>query len=138
MEFVPYVLGLLVLVFVAVHVGVAVHMRRLQGRPVPELAGDLGARLRQAHPVLVYFFSPQCPQCAMMTPMVERLARERLDVVFVDITRIPEVARRFGVMVTPTTLAVEGGKVSRVLVGVQSEKALTECAAAARPQGECR
>jgi thioredoxin 1 len=130
MELVPYVLGLLVLVFLAVRVGVAIHMRRLVGRPVPELGGELGARLKQSHPVLVYFFSPHCPQCAMMTPLVERLAGARLDIVFVDIIRNPEVARRFGVMVTPTTLAVEDGKVSRVLVGVQSEAALTECVAA--------
>jgi thioredoxin len=134
MEFLPCVLGAAFLAFLAFQAGIALRMRRLQGRPVPALGGDLGQRLHRPHPVLLYFYSPECPRCAVMTPMVQQLAAENVDIALVDITRTPEVAQSFGVLVTPATLMVKGGRIGRVLIGIQSERTLRDCAGVAPEQ----
>jgi hypothetical protein len=74
----------------------------------------------------------------MLTPMVQRLARENVDVVLVDITCTPEVARSFGILVTPATLVAEGGRIGRLLIGVQSEQTLRDCAGATPEEPQSR
>jgi len=115
-----YALGALVLAFVLFVVGMRVFMvmriKRQEGKPVPELSGKLGRAAKGRGLSMFYFYSPQCGPCKAMTPVVKNM---RGNVFAVDITKDMDVARKFGVMATPTTVLVKQGVVQQILVGPQ-------------------
>jgi thioredoxin 1 len=117
------VLGIALLLWL-MQLSVRWRMRRLQGKPAPEISGDVGDALKRNERALLYFYSPTCGPCRAMTPVVEQLASRHQNVVKVDVSDSAEVARSFGVMATPTTILVEQGKVAKVRVGSLSEKQL--------------
>lgn len=69
-------------------------------------------------PAAFYFYSPSCGPCRVMAPTVDALAAEGRDVRKVDVSQDLQTAMAFGVMATPTTVVVRGGKVQEVLLGV--------------------
>jgi thiol-disulfide isomerase/thioredoxin len=83
----------------------------------PEQLGTsapLGARA-----TLVQFSTPTCAQCPGTARILRSIAEEHDGVlhVEVDLTRHPDVADRFGVLQTPTTLLVDGGHRVRARIG---------------------
>lgn len=127
MAIVGYVLGGIVLLFVAfisMQIIMVKRMQRQQGKPAPKLSGKPGKIVSKGHPALFYFYSPQCGACRTMTPVVKKMAGSRQGVFPVDISRDMDTARQFGVMATPTTIFVNKGVVQNVLVGAQSETQL--------------
>jgi thioredoxin 1 len=89
----------------------------MRGQPLPEVPGPMGPALAKAQRALVYFFSPQCGACRMMTPKMRALSGANKNVFVVDITEQLDVARALRVLATPTTLEIEGGKVVGVHIG---------------------
>jgi len=73
---------------------------------------------------LVYFHSPRCGPCRRMSPLIDGLAERYGNVTRVDISQDREAARKYHVRATPTTILVEDGVISKVLLGPQSEKTL--------------
>jgi len=75
-------------------------------------------------PVLIDFYSPTCGPCAMMHPVVERLARRRAGEVMtirLNVDTAPEVASAFRVNAVPTfVVAVKGTERARTS-GAMSE-----------------
>ena len=110
--------GFFVLV-IGLRVLMAFRASRLKGRPAPELVGKVGKHLKSGKPALFYFYSPSCGACAAMTPLVKRMEKDCRGVFPVDISRDMDTARKFGVMATPTTIAVNSGIVEQVLIGPQ-------------------
>jgi thioredoxin 1 len=94
---------------------------RVRGRHVPALAPLLTARQRRQRRLLVYFWSPRCGICRSITPVIDRLAGERPDVVKIDIAAHAAVARGCGVMATPSFALVRDGLVEKLLVGGKTE-----------------
>ncbi len=82
-------------------------------------------------PALVYFSSPHCIPCrAVQRPAVERF-KDRMgpsfQVIEVDALASPEIAERWSVFSTPTTLFVDSrGKARAVNPGVASTDTLIE------------
>lgn len=62
--------------------------------------------------VLVDFFATWCGPCRMLSPVLEELSSDRLDVkiVKIDVDECPNLARSFGVMSIPTLLLFKDGK----------------------------
>jgi thioredoxin 1 len=89
--------------------------RRLRGRAVADAGHG-----RQ----VFYFHSPHCGPCRALTPMVQRLAAEYPQLRAVDATADPELARRFGIMGTPTFVATDDGLIGEVVVGGMTEARL--------------
>jgi thioredoxin-like negative regulator of GroEL len=56
-----------------------------------------------------------------MTPIIDKLASERGDVVKVNVAESTVLAREFGAMATPSLAVVEQAVVQRLLVGAQNE-----------------
>ena len=83
----------------------------------PEQLG--GARPLGARATLVQFSTPTCAQCPGTARLLRSIADEHDGVVHleVDLTRHPEVADRFGVLQTPTTLLVDAGHQVRARIG---------------------
>ena len=95
--------------------------RFMRGKPAPDLGGILSGNHEQA---MIYFFSDACGMCKSMTPVIERLAAENSSVLKLDVVQHLELARRFGVMGTPTTILVRNDKVEKIWLGVRSEAQL--------------
>ncbi|MBW1877863.1 MAG: thioredoxin family protein [Deltaproteobacteria bacterium] len=98
-------------------------MQRMRGKPAPELDGRFG-RASSRGRALFYFFSPACGACRTMTPVVTDMSRGDDRVFPIDVSRDFDVARRFGVMATPTTILVHKGLIDEVFVGPRNERAL--------------
>lgn len=77
-------------------------------------------------PVIVDFWSPDCPPCRRLLPILEGLANEGLPVYKATIEDEPELAQHFGVSALPTLLLFKGGEVVDRLVGLSSRDRILE------------
>lgn len=93
--------------------------RRSIGRRVAAAPGD-DAPGR----VVYYFHAPRCGPCKAMTPVVDNLRQSFANLRKVDVTDEPELARRMGVMATPSFVVVDDGVITMVKLGPQRESAL--------------
>ena len=66
---------------------------------------------------LYYFHAPSCGPCRAMMPMIDDLRRDYPNLIKVDVTEHPELAQAFGVMGTPTFVAIVDSRVTEVKVG---------------------
>ncbi len=109
------VVGIVVVVFVVIVVGMQLALlrraRAMEGKPLPALPGQVGQQIAAADHALVYFFSPQCGACRAITPRVRALAEHNDAVFAIDVFRETDLARALGVMATPSTVEIRGGKV---------------------------
>jgi len=74
--------------------------------------------------VLVEFVSPACVPCQMMAPVIQQLTAAGVAVRTVDVSREPELVRRYNISNTPTFVVISGGKELTRLVGVQTGQQL--------------
>ena len=75
---------------------------------------------RSELPVVVDFWSPSCGPCMQLEPVMVDLATAyegRVKVVEVNVVGAQRVARRFGVMATPTVLYFKDGAVAEKVTG---------------------
>ena len=116
-----YLVAGLALAIVLMQIVPLIRARRMRGRAVPELDAMLNDAQRGEERLLVYFWGPGCGACRPMTPVMDKLAAERGNVVKVNVAESLALARRFGVMGTPSLALVEGGILKQLLVGARSE-----------------
>jgi len=78
----------------------------------------------RAVPVVVDFWATWCAPCGLLSPLLEKLAREydgRFVLAKVESDREPELAAQFGVRSIPAVFGVRDGRAIDAFVGVQSE-----------------
>ncbi|MEN3282381.1 MAG: thioredoxin 2 [Solirubrobacteraceae bacterium] len=78
-------------------------------------------------PVFVDFWAPWCAPCRMVSPAVERLARDhagKLKVVKLDIDRAPQIAARYDAQSIPLLVLLRDGQEVDRMVGAVPEPAL--------------
>ncbi|HEY0487263.1 MAG TPA: thioredoxin [Mycobacteriales bacterium] len=78
-------------------------------------------------PVLVDLWATWCGPCRMVSPALEKVARElagRIKLVKVDVDAAPRISRRFAVQAVPTLLLVSGGEVVARQAGAAPAAAL--------------
>jgi putative thioredoxin len=78
-------------------------------------------------PVVVDFWAPWCGPCKLLSPVLEKLAREyggKFVLAKVDIDQSLEAANQFGVRSIPAVFGVRNGAVVDAFVGVQPESVI--------------
>lgn len=98
----------------------------IEGRPVAELDPAIEAKLKERGKVLLYFHSPNCGPCRNMTPVIDRMMGSRDNVFKFDVAQSLDLARKLGVMATPTVTLLADGRIASVNLGGMTEKRLVE------------
>lgn len=96
----------------------------LVGTPVPALTPDIDACLQEHGRALLYFYSPSCGPCRKMAPLIDAAAERHGKVFKFDVSQSLDIARKLGVMATPTTILISGSRISHIDLGPLSEKEL--------------
>ena len=78
--------------------------------------------------VVVDFFATWCGPCKMLGPIFEQVSNELSDITFIkiDIDKVEELPKMFGVMSIPTLLVFENGKLTKKVSGYMDKKSLIE------------
>ena len=83
--------------------------------------------LESDRPVLVDFWAEWCVPCHMVSPVVEEIARDHVEVLSVGKLNVddnPETARRYGVMSIPTLIVFKDGQEKARVVGARGKDAI--------------
>lgn len=72
------------------------------------------------------FYSPTCMPCKKMMTILEQIdeeTTERADINFekIDITKNPELVKRFGILTVPTIIVLKGEYLTDKFVGITSK-----------------
>jgi thioredoxin 1 len=98
--------------------------KKSKGIQLSGLTGQMRNLEKKGSKGLVYFFSPGCHACKMQTPVIKSLQSECKNIYDVDISQDSETAQIFGIKATPTTVVVEDGVISKVLLGAKTKEVL--------------
>jgi thioredoxin 2 len=88
---------------------------------------SFGAEIAAEVPVVVDFWAPWCAPCRMVTPVLEKLARDlagRLKVVKLNVDSATDVAARYGAQSIPLLVVIKGGAEVDRLVGAAPERTI--------------
>ena len=119
-----YILAGIFLAFMGMQYLMILRSRKNKGKKVEQVGGKLGKVMSMGGKAMVYFYSPSCRACKYQTPVIDRLISDGFKIQKVDISRDMAVARKFGVMATPTTVVLQGNEIVEFLVGAKPEDKL--------------
>src|SRR5262245_63625261 len=94
--------------------------------------------LQSEQPVIVDFWAEWCGPCHAVSPVLEKIAEERvaeLRVVKVNIDEEPALAQRYGVMSIPTILLFKSGEPAAAAIGAQPKSMLEKNLGLGAPEG---
>lgn len=112
-----YTVGTIVLVYIAFQYFMILKVKAKKGKEAPELFGKYGKAVESGEKAVFYFYSDHCGACRAMTPVIEEYSKKNPNYFKVDVQTEMDIARKFGVMGTPSTVIVENGKISDFIVG---------------------
>ncbi len=75
--------------------------------------------------VLIDFYTPTCPPCRMVAPVLEQIAAEqagKLKIVKIDASEDQDLAAEFGITAVPTFILLEAGVRKAQITGARSKK----------------
>lgn len=95
-----------------------------RGKSIPQVDGKIGKALARNPRTLLYFYTPTCSACKVMTPVIDRLQKEFDNILKVNLANDMETGKKFGVMGTPSLVLVEENKIKSFIVGARNESAI--------------
>jgi thioredoxin 1 len=85
--------------------------------------------LKSAQPVLVDFWAEWCMPCKMLTPTIEKLAKDyvgKVKVGKVDTDSNRDISVKYGISAIPTVILFKNGQVAHKFVGLRKENEFKE------------
>ena len=73
---------------------------------------------------LVDFYADWCGPCKMLSPVLESIEDETLQIIKVNVDKHEELARKYGVMSIPTMFIIKDGEIKNQLVGFLPKDAI--------------
>lgn len=122
MSLLPYFVGILALLFIAFQFYPYFKLKASCGKASPAIENLLNNEQKERSRVLLYFMAPRCGMCRGITPIVDALASERSDIVRIDASAQPDLARAFSVFGTPAFVLLQDGLVKKVKLGGLTKK----------------
>lgn len=98
--------------------------KRKKGKKVEAISGQIGSKIQQGDSVLLYFFSVSCRACKAQTPIFRRVQKQFNNAFEVDVAQEGDIAKKFGVMGTPSIVWVKNGIIREFWVGLRQEDQL--------------
>lgn len=95
-----------------------------KGKTITGINGELGRKIKSGSKLLIYFYSPTCGACRTITPIIDKLKKERSNIYKIDASRDTKLAQQFGIMGTPATVVVNNEKIAEYILGAKSENFL--------------
>ena len=126
MQFIPYFFILLALLLLGWQLYPLVKIKAARGKQAPSLSKILNKDQQNHLRILLYFMSPQCGLCKGITPIVDKLAIKRSDIIRIDLTKNMIVAKELGVRATPAFVLVQEGIIEKVKLGALTEDEILE------------
>ncbi len=79
--------------------------------------GDVALSTKKT--VLIDFYAEWCGPCKMMSPIIDRIANEKNDVIVakVDVDEEPEIANAYSIQSIPTLVVLRDGKLLNKTIG---------------------
>lgn len=99
-----------------------IQARNMRGRVAPNMEELLDDDQKSLKRLLIYFSSPQCGMCKMMTTDIDELQATHKDIIKVNVIEHIDIARKFGILGTPSLALVEDGKIAGIKVGAKSKQ----------------
>lgn len=126
MTYLPYIIAIIVLLFVGMQLWTWIAARRMRGQALPDVKlPDSGANNTSKRRVL-YFYSPSCGPCKAIAPMMQSLSEEFPELSRIDLSKDLSLARSFSVRATPTTILAEQDTIIDVILGPPTEARLRQ------------
>lgn len=99
-----------------------IQARNMRGRVAPNMEELLDDDQKSLKRLLIYFSSPQCGMCKTMTTDIDELQATHKDIIKVNVIEHIDIARKFGILGTPSLALVEDGKIAGIKVGAKSKQ----------------
>ncbi len=77
--------------------------------------------IKQHKRVVVYFYSPYCPQCVGMGEAVANLSRHYDNIIKIDLSENMHLSKILNIRATPTVLLIINGRIQSVYLGARTE-----------------
>jgi thioredoxin 1 len=121
MDIIYITLGLLLLVAVLPRVYSALFGLK-NGEIAPPSTPAIKKAVKNSPVALVYFYTPGCPACKLMTPVLARIRRTKgVPLVKINARKEPAAARDYRVMGVPATFIIREGRIDKKIIGAKSE-----------------
>lgn len=75
---------------------------------------------------VVDFYATWCGPCRMLSPVLEEISNENVEVIKIDIDKFEELTRSFGIMSVPTLQIYKDKELKKQITGYLSKEELME------------
>jgi len=116
-----YITSAVVVLFILLQLYMRLQGYLKRGKQVKNIPPDLRRELQKYDRVLLYFYTPTCSACRVMTPVIDRLKNEFDNILKIDLSRDTHLGPVFGVMGTPTITLMQGTTIREFVVGARKE-----------------
>jgi len=85
--------------------------------------------IKNEKPILVDFWSPTCPPCVMLGPIIEEIAKEfegRIKVGKLNVMENQETAEKYEIFSIPTIIIFKEGEIKERAVGLRPKQVIID------------